>query len=545
MIRNIGALLVKGVPPRDIFTQHMAKYTSPTLGKDGTSHFGDLENLHIVSPISMLGDLIPVMTGVAIAGRYLGQKIVAMTWIGDGGSSTGVFHEGLNFAATQKAPFVLILENNGWAYSTPVRRQVPLENLADRAKAYGIASYIVDGNDVAEVYSTAKEAVDRARAGEGPILIEAKTFRRMGHAQHDPAEYVPKEMREYWEKRDPILLHEKFLTAKKLLDAQTKKEIETKIETLLSTERDFAENSPMPPPELAEKGVYCTGDDCHKIRAKWERPIAEVTPPRSSIDASLGGGRIRARQEFRRRQPRRFIWRHARQRANEKKMKRSWRPATSALQTVTKKAVKTAKPSKTRSQRRNPQNPAAEAAREKGPEVTMAVASKTPATNARGGPVTFLEAIKQAMFEEMQRDPAVVVIGEDVGVYGGAFKTSEGLLEKFGWERVIDTPISESAIIGAACGMSYLGLRPICEMQFIDFIACAFNQLTNFVAKGHYLWNAPAPIVVRGPSGGGVHGGPFHSANPEMYFVHTPGLKVIYPSTPYDAKGLLEGGGAR
>ena len=154
--------------------------------------------------------------------------------------------------------------------------------------------------------------------------------------------------------------------------------------------------------------------------------------------------------------------------------------------------------------------------------------------------VTFLDAIKQAMFEEMERDPTVVLLGEDVGVYGGAFKTSEGLLAKFGWERVIDTPISESAIIGAACGMSYLGLRPIAEMQFIDFIVCAFNQITNFVAKGHYLWDAPAPMVIRGPSGGGVHGGPFHSANPEMYFVHTPGLKVIYPSTPYDAKGLLK-----
>lgn len=296
MIRNIGALLVKGVPPRDIFMQHMAKYDSPTKGRDGTSHFGDLDSLHIVSPISMLGDLIPVMTGVAIGGRYLGQKIVTMTWIGDGGSSTGVFHEGLNFAATQKAPFVLILENNLWAYSTPVRRQVPLENLADRAKAYGIDSYIVDGNNVVAVYNVAREAVERARAGEGPILIEAKTFRRLGHAQHDPAEYVPKEMRAHWEARDPIALYEKFLTSEKLLDAAGKKEVDGKLDTLLAAEREFAENSPMPPPEFAEGGVYCAGDDCHKIRAKWERPIAEVTPPKSSVRAvwtvpGFGSGR--------------------------------------------------------------------------------------------------------------------------------------------------------------------------------------------------------------------------------------------------------------
>ncbi len=154
--------------------------------------------------------------------------------------------------------------------------------------------------------------------------------------------------------------------------------------------------------------------------------------------------------------------------------------------------------------------------------------------------VTMLEAIRQALFEEMERDPAVVMIGEDVGVYGGAFKVTEGLLERFGWERVIDTPISETGLVGAAVGMSYLGLRPVAEMQFIDFIACCFNQVTNFVAKSHYRWGAPVPMVLRGPSGGGVHGGPFHSANPEMYFVHTPGLKVVYPATPYDAKGLMK-----
>jgi TPP-dependent pyruvate/acetoin dehydrogenase alpha subunit len=282
MIRNIGALLVKGVPPRDIFTQHMAKYTSPTKGKDGTSHFGDLKGRHIVSPISMLGDLIPVMTGVAMAGRYLGQNIVALTWIGDGGSSTGAFHEGLGLAASQRAPFVLIVENNQWAYSTPVSRQVPIQNLADRAVAYGIRSAIVDGNDVVAVYSAAQEAVDECRAGRGPRLMEVKTMRMRGHAQHDPAEYVPKQMFEYWKARDPLALYEKYLTENKIWDAATQSEIDARIERELDVEQKFAEDSPLPPPAFAEEGVYCDG--CHNIQAEWKRSKAEVLPPKSSID---------------------------------------------------------------------------------------------------------------------------------------------------------------------------------------------------------------------------------------------------------------------
>jgi TPP-dependent pyruvate/acetoin dehydrogenase alpha subunit len=283
MIRNIGALLVKGVPPRDIFTQHMAKYTSPTKGKDGTSHFGDLKVRHIVSPISMLGDLIPVMTGVAMAGRYLGQNIVALTWIGDGGSSTGAFHEGLGLAASQRAPFILIVENNQWAYSTPVTRQVPVKNLADRAVAYGIASEIVDGNDVVAVYQASKRAVEECRAGRGPRLIEVKTMRMRGHAQHDPAEYVPKQMFEYWKARDPIALYETYLTENKVWDAQTKSEIDARIERELDTEQKFAEESPLPPAALAEEGVYCEGG-CHTIQAEWKRSKAEVMPPKSSIN---------------------------------------------------------------------------------------------------------------------------------------------------------------------------------------------------------------------------------------------------------------------
>ncbi len=153
---------------------------------------------------------------------------------------------------------------------------------------------------------------------------------------------------------------------------------------------------------------------------------------------------------------------------------------------------------------------------------------------------TYLEAIRQGIWEEMERDPSVFCLGEDIGIYGGAFKVTEGFIDRFGPERIIDTPIAESAIVGAAFGASLTGMRPVAEFQFMDFIGCAFNQIVNMVAKAHFRWGAPAPLVLRGPSGGGVHGGPFHSQNPEAYFVHTPGLKVICPATAYDAKGLIK-----
>src|SRR5438874_12824454 len=154
--------------------------------------------------------------------------------------------------------------------------------------------------------------------------------------------------------------------------------------------------------------------------------------------------------------------------------------------------------------------------------------------------VTYLEAIRQGIWEEMERDPTVFCIGEDIGIYGGAFKVTDGFIDRFGPERVIDTPIAESAIVGAAFGASLTGMRPVAEFQFMDFIGCAFNQIVNMVAKSHYRLGAPAPLVLRGPCGGGVHGGPFHSQNPEMHFVHTPRMKVVAPATPSDAKGLIK-----
>src|ERR1044071_6425530 len=155
-------------------------------------------------------------------------------------------------------------------------------------------------------------------------------------------------------------------------------------------------------------------------------------------------------------------------------------------------------------------------------------------------PTTYLEAIREGLWEEMERDPNVFLIGEDIGVYGGAFKVTQRFIEPRGKKRVGDTPISEAAIVGAAIGASFMGLRPVAEMQFADFISCGFDQIVNFAAKCRYRWNVPVPIVVRAPSGGGIHGGPFHSQNPEMWFVRTPGLKVVCPATAYDAKGLIK-----
>lgn len=283
MIRNVGAVLVKGFRPRDIFMQYMAKAGSPTGGKDGTAHFGDLGERRVVSPISMLGDLIPVLAGIGLGARYLGRDEVALTWIGEGGSSTGVFHEGLNFAAVQKAPLVLILENNLWAYSTPSYLQSAIRDFADRAKGYGIPGVIIDGNDVLAVYETTRTAVDRARRGEGPTLIEAKTFRRKGHAEHDPAGYVPDRMRKEWEAKDPIARYEKYLSENKVWTEREKQALLERIDRELKEELAAAEASSLPQPEAAAQGVYCEG--CHEIRAAWKRRPEEVQPPRNQTPA--------------------------------------------------------------------------------------------------------------------------------------------------------------------------------------------------------------------------------------------------------------------
>jgi TPP-dependent pyruvate/acetoin dehydrogenase alpha subunit len=272
MIRNQGALLVRGFSPADIMMQYMAKSGSPTKGRDASSHMGDIEKRNVVSPISTLGDLIPVLAGVALGARLQGKQIAVMTYIGDGGQSTGVTYEGLNFAAVQNLGLVLIVENNLWGYSTPADMQFRVKDLAERAIAYGIPGVIVDGTDACQVYDACHEACERAHRGEGPTLIEAKMMRMKGHAIHDAAEYVPKPLFEYWKRRDPIARLEDYLVKKKkwLTLAENEKLI-AGVERQLEADRELAVNSPMPSPESAAGGVYCEAG-CHDIKPKYAMP---------------------------------------------------------------------------------------------------------------------------------------------------------------------------------------------------------------------------------------------------------------------------------
>jgi TPP-dependent pyruvate/acetoin dehydrogenase alpha subunit len=272
MIRNQGSTLVRGFPPRDIMMQYMAKAGSPTGGRDGTSHFGDIKDRNMVAPISMLGDLIPVLAGVALGARLQGRNLAVMTYIGDGGQSTGVTYEGLNFAAVQDLGLVLFVESNLWAYSTPSSMQYRVKDLAERAIAYGIPGVIIDGTDACQVYDAAHEACERARRGEGPTLIEAKMMRMKGHAIHDGADYVPKAMLEFWRKRDPIARFENFLiNVKKWLTSAENQKLISDVEKQVEAERDLAVASPMPEPESAAGGVYCE-NGCHKIKPKYAMP---------------------------------------------------------------------------------------------------------------------------------------------------------------------------------------------------------------------------------------------------------------------------------
>ena len=303
LIRNMGALMTMGIRPKEIFLQYMAKGESNTRGRDLNIHIVHMPEWTraretgtltfsadaspekvsvpvspepvVVGPISMLGDSIPVAAGIGMGARMRGHDLVAMAWIGDGATSTGAFHEGLNFAAVQKAPLVVIAEDNKYAYSTPISKQMAIKRIDERAAAYGIPHEMVDGNDILAVYDVAKRMVDRARAGDGASLIGVDTMRMQGHAQHDDARYVPKTLLDEWQKKDPLVLFTKVLAERGAAAGKRIAEIDKMAKSYAAEEADLAEASPMPDPANVARGVYA-GDDYAEPKLEFVRsPFAE------------------------------------------------------------------------------------------------------------------------------------------------------------------------------------------------------------------------------------------------------------------------------
>ncbi len=423
--RDLLAQITKGVTLEETMLNFFGKAAGPTSGRDGNSHFGVMEKgtLMVVSP---LPDSYAVAVGCAMAFVQRNELRVAMADCGEGATATGTWHEAVNTAAILKLPIVFTVQNNQYAYSTPNDREFGVSYLAHRADGYGIPGVVVDGNDVLECYDAAREAVDRARDGGGPTLIEAVTFRHFGHAAHDSADYVDPDEREAWMAKDPIPRFEEFLISRGLLDAARKQEVEERVEQKIRKTIEWAQEQEDPTADMVATDVF-----------------AERTTPH------------------------------------------------------------------------------------------------TPPEPAAGDQVTMVDAITAALEEEMTRDERVFILGEDVGAFGGAFKVTRGLYDKFGSHRVVDMPIAESTIIGAAVGAALEGQIPVAELQYTDFIYTGMDQLVSEAAKYHWKGGRSVPMVVRGPSGAGLRGGPYHSISPEGMLAHHPGLKIVVPSTPTTAKGLL------
>ncbi len=460
MHRSLGAHLVRGHSLYEIFLQAFLKRDSQTGARDTGLHLG-APGTNIIGMISPLGSMNPVAAGIALAERRLGRDTVVMAYIGDGGSSCGVFHEALNLIGVRRLPVVTVIENNQWAYGTPNRLQFAADTLADRGPAYGMPGIRVDGTDVTEVYAAAREAVERARAGEGPTLIESVTLRMRGHAEHDAAAYVPPEMVAAYEDKDPVDTFVRWLDAHGDVDVDID-ELKAAIAEEVLAASDRAHAAPDPAPESGRVGVFF-GDG------------GEREQPRNGSAVGLAPDADTTR--------------------------------VLAAETAAREAMEE---------------------------------DRTPVElPAPGDPINYLQGIRECMRRRMKTDARTVLIGEDVGLMGGAFKMTDGFLGEFGEGRVMDVPIAEGGLIGAGIGMAIRGFRPLLEMQFADFVASGFNELINNAGTFRYRIGVGVPLVVRLPAAGGVGAGPFHSLNPEAWFAHAAGLKIVIPSTVEDAYGLM------
>jgi 2-oxoisovalerate dehydrogenase E1 component len=424
--RNLGLFTTRGIPLSRLFAQWQGSPRGFSKGRERSFHFGSAE-YRICGMISHLGPQLSIANGVALAHKLRGSQKVAVAFTGEGGTSEGDFHEALNIAAVWDLPVIFIIENNGYALSTPVKEQYRCDSLVDKARGYGMEGVKIDGNNLLTVIDTVKGVREYCLKYQKPYLIECMTFRMRGHEEASGTKYIPEFLFQMWKQKDPVVRFEQFLIGEGIIDETISKQIHDEV--------------------------------------------------RRNIEEELSGVSEEVRIDVN---------------------------TTNELEDV--------------------------------------YAAAAPHTEEEASSVIdtrYIDAISSALRESMRRHEDLILMGQDIAEYGGAFKITEGFVAEFGRDRVRNTPLCESGIVGCALGLALEGYRSVIEMQFADFVTAGFTQIVNNLAKIHYRWGQPANVVIRMPTGAGVGAGPFHSQSNEAWFVHTPGLKVVYPATAYDAKGLL------
>jgi pyruvate/2-oxoglutarate/acetoin dehydrogenase E1 component/TPP-dependent pyruvate/acetoin dehydrogenase alpha subunit len=417
----------------------MGKSGGYCKGKGGSMHIADVDHGNL-GATGIVGGNIPVAVGAALAQKLQGNDRVVVCFFGDGAANEGTFHESLNMASAFDLPVIFVAENNMYGMSVPWRNVTKLPDIAQRACAYGIPGEVVDGMDALVVREAVARAVTRARAGEGPTLIEAKTYRYYGHSHSDNRSYRTRDEEAEWKGRDPVDVLKQDMEIMGWLNDGQFDTLSTEVDEKLAQAMAYAEASPPPDPSELENDVYAP---------------SKTTPADVAAEAAL-----RARVKN-----------------------------TPELRTI-----------------------------------------------------TYAQALIEAAREEMQRDSRVFIMGEDVGLYGGAYGASRGLFQEFGEWRVLDTPISEATIGGAAVGAAMAGMRPIAEIMYVDFTPLAMDQIANQGAKNRYMFGGKTsvPMVIRTEGGAGRAIAAHHYQSLEALWTHFPGIYVVMPSTPYDAKGLLK-----
>lgn len=430
--RNLSVFTSRKMPLHKLVKQWQGSADGCSKGRERSFHFGSKEQ-YICGMISHLGPQLAIADGVALAYKLRNQQKVSLAFTGEGGTSEGDFHEALNTAAVWNLPVIFIIENNGYGLSTPVTEQYRCRTLAEKATGYGMEGVRIDGNNVLTVYDTVKGVREYCIQHQKPYLIECMTFRMRGHEEASGIKYIPAELFEKWEQKDPVRCYEDYLLSESILTAADVAIIRNEYKEYIGEEikQGFETANVMPDVDEQLKDVYA---QVRNVSGKME------------------------------------------------------------------------------------------------------VKSETDVVRSE---IRFIDAIQEGLYQSMKAHDNLILMGQDIAEYGGAFKITEGFVKEFGKQRVRNTPLCESAIAGISLGLSLEGFKSVMEMQFADFATMAFNQIINNLAKIHYRWGQHADTVIRMPTGGGIGAGPFHSQSNEAWFVHTPGLKVVYPSTPADAKGLL------